>query len=354
MCIRDRPRSGRKRDRLGRRICAIGQIPARRGNQSAPERPHMSLSIGVDIGGTKIAAGVVSERGEIVAESSRETPATDPDLIVEAVVALVRELRTTHDIQAVGIGAAGFIDANRSTVLFAPNINWIDEPLAKLVGDQMDARVIVENDANAAAWGEFQFGAGEDVDDLLLVTVGTGIGGGLVHDGALYRGGFGIAAEIGHMRVVPGGIQCGCGQQGCWEKYGSGSALVSDAMKRIHAGDRAAHALRDRMGTDTSDVHGSVITELAQGGDALCVELVAGVGTWLGEGIASLAAVLDPTVVVIGGGVAAAGPLILEPARDAFERTLSAPEHRPHAELRLATLGNRAGLIGAADLARRV
>ena len=314
----------------------------------------MSLSIGVDIGGTKIAAGVVSERGEIVAESSRETPATDPDLIVEAVVALVRELRTTHDIQAVGIGAAGFIDANRSTVLFAPNINWIDEPLAKLVGDQMDARVIVENDANAAAWGEFQFGAGEDVDDLLLVTVGTGIGGGLVHDGALYRGGFGIAAEIGHMRVVPGGIQCGCGQQGCWEKYGSGSALVSDAMKRIHAGDRAADALRDRMGTDTSDVHGSVITELAQGGDALCVELLAGVGTWLGEGIASLAAVLDPTVVVIGGGVAAAGPLILEPARDAFERTLSAPEHRPHAELRLATLGNRAGLIGAADLARRV
>ena len=145
----------------------------------------MSLSIGVDIGGTKIAAGVVSERGEIVAHSTRETPATDPDLIVEAVVALVSELRVDHEVQAVGIGAAGFIDANRSTVLFAPNINWVDEPLAKLVGDQVGARVIVENDANAAAWGEFQFGAGEDVDDLLLVTVGTGIGGGLVHDGAV-------------------------------------------------------------------------------------------------------------------------------------------------------------------------
>ena len=314
----------------------------------------MSLSIGVDIGGTKIAAGVVSEHGEIVAQSARETPATDPDLIVEAVVALVNELRIDHEVQAVGIGAAGFIDANRSTVLFAPNINWVDEPLAKLVGDQVGARVIVENDANAAAWGEFQFGAGEDVDDLLLVTVGTGIGGGLVHDGALYRGGFGIAAEIGHMRVVPGGIPCGCGQQGCWEQYGSGRALVRETMARIHAGDRAALVLRDRVAPDSGDVHGSVITELAQGGDALCIELLADVGKWLGEGIASLVAVLDPTVVAIGGGVAAAGPLILEPARDAFERTLSAPDHRPHAELRLATLGNKAGLIGAADLARKV
>lgn len=310
--------------------------------------------MGVDIGGTKIAAGVVDENGEILAALKRLTPADDPSRIGAAVVELVSSLRADYDVRSIGIGAAGFIDAARETVLFAPNINWLDEPLAAKVAQHTGLPVIVENDANAAAWGEFRFGAGADVDNLLLVTVGTGIGGGLVHGSALYRGGFGVATEIGHLRVVPGGRPCGCGQTGCWEQYASGSALVGQAKARIARDDPAARALRARSAASSDIVHGVDITELAQGGDPMCVDLLTEIGTWLGEGIASLAAVLDPAVVALGGGVAAAGPLILEPAREAFEGALPAPQHRPHARIRLATLGNKAGLVGAADLARGI
>ena len=163
----------------------------------------MSLAIGVDIGGTKIAAGLVSETGDIVESTRHETPATDASEIASRVAELVERLKDKHDgIVGVGVGAAGFIDAGRSTVLFSPNIDWVDEPLAQQIHDQVSLPVVIENDANAAGWGEFRFGAGEDTDDLLLVTVGTGIGGGIVHGGQLFRGAFGVAGEIGHLRVV--------------------------------------------------------------------------------------------------------------------------------------------------------
>lgn len=312
----------------------------------------MGLSIGVDIGGTKIAAGVIDESGAIVAQEQQKTPATDPVGIASAVAEVVNRLADRYPVEAVGIGAAGFVDELRSTVLFAPNIVWSNEPLADHVRAKVDLPVVVENDANAAAWGEFRFGAGEDVDDLLLVTVGTGIGGGIIHDGRLNRGGFGVAAEIGHLRMVPAGIRCGCGQYGCWEQYGSGRALVREAQDRIRAGMSSAAGLVDLVDGDPTRITGPMVTQAARAGDPLAVSLIADVGRWLGEGIASLVAVLDPAVVAIGGGVAAAGDLLLDPTRTAFLRTLSAPQHRPHAELRVATLGNTAGMIGAADLAR--
>ena len=312
----------------------------------------MSLAIGVDIGGTKIAAGLVSEAGEIVEFARHETPASEPTEIAPMVAELVERLRGDNDILGVGIGAAGFIDAARATVLFAPNINWIDEPLAAQVRDRVNLRVVVENDANAAAWGEYRFGAGEDTNDLLLVTVGTGIGGGIVHDGQLFRGGFGVAAEIGHMRVVRAGIPCGCGQYGCWEQYASGRALVREARERVTSKDARATGLAALVGGDPALITGPMVTELAQQGDSLAVDLLIDVGTWLGEGIATLCTILDPSVVAIGGGVAAAGDLLLKPAQEAFDEFLSAHDHRPHAAIRLAALGNQAGLIGAADLAR--
>ncbi|MGH3322611.1 MAG: ROK family glucokinase [Streptosporangiaceae bacterium] len=313
----------------------------------------MGLSIGVDIGGTKIAAGAIDESGTIVEQQQKHTPATDPAGIAAVVAELVNALKRNHDIDAVGIGAAGFVDKGRSTVLFAPNIRWADEPLAERVRSQVDLPVVIENDANAAAWGEFRFGAGYDVDDLLLVTVGTGIGGGVVQDGQLNRGGFGVAGEIGHLRMVPAGIRCGCGQYGCWEQYGSGRALVREAQDRIRAGLDMSKPLSDLVGGDPERITGPMVTEQAQAGDPLSAMLLADVGRWLGEGIASLAAVLDPAVVAIGGGVGAAGDLLMEPATLAFLRALPATQHRPRAELRLATLGNTAGMIGAADLARR-
>ena len=312
----------------------------------------MSLAIGVDIGGTKIAAGLVSEDGKIVESARHETPATEPTEIAPMVAELVERLRGDREIVGVGIGAAGFIDAARQTVLFAPNIDWVDEPLAAQVRQRVGLPVIVENDANAAAWGEFRFGAGEDTDDLLLVTVGTGIGGGIVHDGQLFRGGFGVAAEIGHMRVVREGILCGCGQRGCWEQYGSGRALVREARERVTAADPRAASLAKIVGSDPALITGPMVTKLAQQGDGLALELLTDVGHWIGEGIATLCTILDPRVVAIGGGVAAAGELLLGPIKESFDRFLSAYEHRPIAELRLAALGNQAGLIGAADLAR--
>ncbi|HRI99064.1 MAG TPA: ROK family protein, partial [Nocardioides sp.] len=196
----------------------------------------MTLSIGVDVGGTKILGGVVDEDGAIVEELRVESPATDAEQIEKAIEQLVTELASRHRIAAIGVGAAGYIDKARSTVMFAPNIAWRNVALKADLEARVNLPVVVENDANAAAWGEFTYGAGHDVEDLLLVTVGTGIGGGIVHDGELLRGAFGVGAEIGHMRVVPDGQLCGCGNRGCFEQYGSGSALVREARAAARAG----------------------------------------------------------------------------------------------------------------------
>lgn len=311
----------------------------------------MTLAIGVDIGGTKIAAGLVSESGKILARSHEPTP--DDSTKIPALVAdLADRIGGDHKVVGIGIGAAGFTSANRTTVRFAPNINWVEEPLAEHVGALVDLPVVVENDANAAAWGEFRFGAGEDTDDLLLVTIGTGVGGGIVHQGQLYRGGFGIAGEFGHMRIVPNGIACGCGQHGCFEQYASGRALVRDAGERVANRDPGSDALAALADGDLTRITGPAITQLAQGGDVLSIDLLNGLGTWIGEGLAVLASVLDPRVIAIGGGVAAAGDLLLAPVVEAFESHLPARSHRPEAEVRLAALGNEAGIIGAADLVR--
>lgn len=311
------------------------------------------LACGVDVGGTKIAGGVVDEQGRILEQLKVESPAEDVDAIEDAIAALVTELASRHDIACVGIGAAGYVDNARAHVLFAPNLAWRDLDLKADLEARVHLPVVVENDANAAAWGEFAFGAGKDVDDLLLVTVGTGVGGGIVLDGKLHRGAFGVAAEIGHMRVVPGGVLCGCGNRGCLESYGSGSALVREARAVAAGGSLLARDLLDRAGGDVSAITGPLITEAARAGDAFAIDQLAVLGTWLGEGIASLAAVLDPAMVAIGGGVSEAEDLLLDPIRSAFAKQLTGRGYRPVAEIRRAELGNKAGLIGAADLARQ-
>ena len=212
---------------------------------------------------------------------------------------------------------------------------------------------MVENDANAAAWGEFAFGAGADVDDLLLVTVGTGVGGGIVAGGRLHRGAAGVAAEIGHIRVVPEGRLCGCGNRGCWEQYASGTALVRDTRAAALREPERARYLLDRSGGGPDALTGPAITAAAQAGDDFALEHVRTLARWLGDGMATLAAVLDPGVVVVGGGVAEVGALLLDPVRERFLEQLTARAHRPEPEVRLARLGNDAGLVGAADLARQ-
>ncbi|WBQ02657.1 ROK family glucokinase [Kribbella sp. CA-293567] len=314
----------------------------------------MGLSIGIDVGGTKIAAGVVDADGTIVARTHRDTPADSVDATAQAIVEAAAELIKDHQVESVGIGAAGFVSSDRSTVLFAPNLAWRNEPLGARVAEALKIPVVVENDANAAAWGEFAFGAAKDVEHMVCVTVGTGIGGGVVIDGQLLRGAHGVAAELGHMRVVPGGHRCGCGARGCWEQYASGRALVREGRAQAESGSLAAAQMLSVCGiTDPAELTGPMITEAAAAGDPCAVELLDDLGRWLGEGLASIATLFDPSTIVIGGGVSAAKELLLRSAQVAFEKNLPAKANRPHPAFGLAMLGNDAGLIGAADVARR-
>jgi glucokinase len=313
----------------------------------------VSLTIGIDIGGTKVAAGVVDESGTVLATLRRRTPSRDPASVIDVVVEVVSQLRVDHEIEAVGIGAAGFVDAKRATMLFAANLAWRDAPIRDEISARLDVPVIVENDANAAAWGEYRFGAGEGQPDVVVLTIGTGIGGGLILNGALHRGRFGIAGEPGHVRVVPGGRLCGCGNRGCFEQYCSGTALVRAA--REVAQERPADAIRllELAGGDVAGIDGPVVTKAAQEGDPAAVDCFQEIGRWLGQGMADIAALLDPGRYVIGGGVADAGELLLGVARDTYAAVLTGRGYRPLADVVPAGLGSLAGLIGAADLARR-
>jgi glucokinase len=314
----------------------------------------MGLTIGIDVGGTKIAAGVVGADGKIGARAYRDTPATSVDATAAAICAAAAELIANHEVEAVGIGAAGFVSSDRSTVLFAPNLAWRNEPLGARVAEVLKVPVVVENDANAAAWGEFAFGAAKDVEHMVCITVGTGIGGGVVIGGELLRGANGVAAELGHMRVVPGGHRCGCGARGCIEQYASGSALVREGRAQAESGSLSAAQMLSVCGiTDPALLTGPMITMAAAAGDPCAVELLDDLGRWLGEGLASIATLFDPSTIVIGGGVSAAKELLLKSAQVAFEKNLPAKANRPHPRFGLAELGNDAGIIGAADLARR-
>lgn len=312
-------------------------------------------AIGVDIGGTKIAAGVVDEEGRILAKTRLDTATSDSSAVDRGVIEACRTLVADHEVGAVGLVAPGFVSSDQRTVMFTPNLPWRNHPLRDNIAAALglDVQIVVENDANAAAWAEFRFGAGKDVSDMVLLTIGTGLGCGIVTAGALVRGAWGIAAEAGHLRVVPNGHLCGCGLRGCWEQYASGTALVRNARVAIATRRDEAGALLALCDGDPAMLQGPAITSAAETGDPLARELLAELGTWIGEGAAAVGALLDPELVVIGGGVASAGDLLLGPARAGFLNQLSGRGHRPVAGFELASMGNDAGIVGAADLARR-
>ena len=311
------------------------------------------LSVGIDIGGTKVAAGVVDDQGLIVERLQVPTPSHSPQAVEDAIVDLVTQLRSRHDgVGSVGIGAAGWVDNTQSIVRFSPHLAWREEPLRDRLNDRIDLPLIVDNDANAAAWSEYRFGAGRGSSVIVCITLGTGIGGGLVINGDLFRGTYGMAGEWGHMISVPGGHRCECGNRGCWEQYASGNALVREAKELARSNSPMAYRLLEMLGGDPDQITGPGVTAAAIEGEQTAIELLADVGQWLGQGIANLAAALDPDLVVIGGGVSAAGDLLLLPARQMFARTLTGRGFRQQARLELAHFRNDAGLIGAADLAR--
>jgi glucokinase len=311
------------------------------------------LTIGVDIGGTKVLGGVVDERGRVVTQARRETPADDVAKTLDSIAEVVHELTRDHKVVAVGIGAAGWFDAARSRVRFAPNLAWRDEPLQERIAERVDLPVIVENDGNVAAWAEFRYGAARQAkDSMALVTVGTGIGTGLVIGGLLVGGAHGMAAELGHVRAVPGGRLCGCGRRGCLEQYASGSALVRYAREQAQKDPTTAARLLDHAEGVIEAINGPMVTKSALEGDPASRAAFAEVGRWLGGGLADVVQLLDPEVLVVGGGVVEAGELLLAPARAAFVDELAARGGLPVALIVPAEMGNTAGVVGAADLAR--
>jgi glucokinase len=308
-------------------------------------------AIGIDIGGTKIAGALVDAQGAIVLEERVPSPAGDPEAMVDAVVGLIQRLSANHEVIGAGVAAAGFIDADQSTIIYAPNISWRNEPFKAKLEAKLDIPVIIENDANAAGWAEYRYGAGRGYKHMVMLTIGTGVGGAVIADSHMLRGGFGIAGELGHIRVVPDGLLCGCGQHGCLESYASGSALLRSAKALAASSDPAGQRLRE-IEAEAGQLTGLEVYKAILENDEGALSVLRELGSWLGQAIGSLVAVLDPEVVVIGGGVSAAGDLLLDPIREAFLAHLPAKGYRPELKIIAAEFVNDAGVVGAADLVR--
>ena len=313
----------------------------------------MTNTIGIDVGGTKVLGGVVSQTGEILTIARRDTPREGGRALTETIGDVALELAKEFSVDSVGVSAAGFISSDRQTILATPNIaGWngvnLDQELTQIIGK----RIVLENDANSAAWGEFKFGAGRGRKDLMMLTLGTGVGGGLILDGALFRGAFGIGAELGHIRVIPDGHLCGCGIRGCLEQYASGSALMRHAREAISASPDLARNLLARGDGTLEGLKGHHITEAARDEDPVALAAFNTMANYLGAGIASLCAVIDPSCIVLGGGVIDAGEIFLKPTREAALRLIPFTGKHPYPEIVPAELGNNAGLVGVADLSR--
>ncbi|WP_424892790.1 ROK family protein [Streptomyces sp. XH2] len=306
------------------------------------------LAVGLDIGGTKIAAGVTDAEGRVVERVPAVPCPSDQAAILKSVAVLIEGLRHRNPgIAAVGVGAAGLVLWPEGRIRTAPNTAYHDLPLRRLLRESTGLPAVVENDANAACWAEYRMG--NSAAHMAFITVGTGVGGGLVLAGRLFRGRTGIATEIGHMIVDPHGTErCGCGTIGCLEPLASGRALgrYGSAAAAAEPGGALA-ALADGSGRVT----GEAVSAAARAGDAAARAQLERLGHWLGIGVATLVNLFDVELVVIGGGVAEAGELLLDPVRASFARYVTAAAHREVPAVVPARLGPEAGWIGAALLA---
>jgi glucokinase len=315
------------------------------------------VTIGLDLGGTKLAAGVVDGRGRVSLLERAPARLRGYDHALDVISDAVGRLRRRaaargQEVVAVGVATAAFLDADREVVRHAPNLGWRERPFRADLRDRLRLPVIVENDADAAVWGEYAHGAGIGQRCVVLATVGTGLGGGIVASGALFRGGSGLGAEFGHLGVVADGRPCPCGARGCLEQYASGTALARAARAAAAAEPPGRSRLLRSAGDDPERIDGPLVVSLARAGDPGALSAVGQIGGWLGRGLAQVAAVVDPSLVLIGGGLAEAGELFLAHARAAFEANLSLRTARPVPPVRGAALGNAAGVVGAAALAR--
>lgn len=308
------------------------------------------LTIGIDIGGTNLRAAVVDRAGRILDLEQLPTPSSVPALET-AISHVVGILRSRHDIAAVGLAVAGFISADQTSVRFAPHLPWRDIEIRDRLTRVLGLPVVLEHDANAAAWGEQLLGPGHDAGTWVFFAVGTGIGGALVTDGRIYRGEFGTAPEFGHLTVVRGGRACPCGKRGCLERYCSGSALELTAREFIATGRHPDSALAGHYHSTPEGITGRAVVRLAREGDPLALDVIDDFACWLGRGLAVVQEILDPGLIVVGGGVSRDADLFLDRAVEEMTGNVVGSGYRPLAEVTTGVLGADAGMIGVALLA---
>ena len=300
---------------------------------------------GIDVGGTKCLGVVLDDSGAVLDEIRRPT-SRRPDELIDALVALAGELAP---FDSLGVGVPGLV--TRGGVLrAAPHLIDVAElDVSSRLTSRLGIDVHVDNDATCATLAEWELGAAQGANDVVGVTLGTGIGGGIVADGRLLRGTNGFAGEFGHMVVDPDGLACPCGRRGCWERYASGGALGDQGREAVagRTGERIAHL----AGGDPAAIRGEHVQQAALDGDETALGVIDGFARWVALGLVNLANLIDPARIVLGGGLAASGDLYLGPIRSWFHELLYAPELRPHPEVVFADLGEHAGAIGAALLA---
>ncbi|WP_296131085.1 ROK family protein [uncultured Corynebacterium sp.] len=319
----------------------LNETPSADGGQSSQSN-QSGLTIGFDIGGTNLRAAVIDASGEIIDSTSVPT-ATTAEQLEDDIVRCVEELSASHEVSGVGLALAGFLDPECEVVRFAPHLPWRDAPVREVLRRRLGMPVRLEHDANSAAWGEWSYGAGRGAKEWVFFAVGTGIGATLLTGGTIYRGAFGTAPEFGHLVVDPGGRQCSCGKRGCLERYASGTALP----------DTCADLRPKYETTLPANPSGEQITAAARNGDPLAVAVMEDFGQWLGRGLSMVADVLDPELIVLGGGVSQDADLFLDTARKRMAQEIVGAGHRPLARVATAELGSAAGMIGVADLARQ-
>jgi glucokinase len=297
------------------------------------------VAIGVDVGGTKLVAATVTRDGRVLERRRKRTPAGRADLLVDTVDRLVADLGGTLPV---GVGIAGLVDAG-GVVRYGPNIGVRDLPLADELSQRLGREVTVGNDATTAAWGEYLVGAATAARDAVMLTLGTGVGGGVIVGGRLLEGAHGFGGELGHVIVQEAGRPCPCGNLGCLEAYASGTAIGLTARERLVNRDITS-SLRD-----VDELDGKAVTSAALAGDDFAAEVLRDAGTWLGVGLASLVNVLDPELIVVGGGAAIqAGPFVIPAAVAAMRERVLGHDVRGLPDVVPATLSDDAGMIGAA------
>jgi glucokinase len=313
------------------------------------------LTLGIDLGGTKILTAVVDSQGEVLSSDESITPATKGrEAVIQSILDLVHHALeqagvAISQICAIGVGAAGISNPEAGILFTSPNLpGWQDVPLRDIMQERLGKKTFVINDANAAALGEFYFGAARGARNFIYITLSTGIGGGIVIDGKIYTGAIGAAGEVGHMTIDDNGPICNCGNRGCWETLASGIALAKEAKHRIKEG--VGTSILEYAEGDVEKVTAQVIQSAAEQGDSLAKELIARTGYYVGVGLANLINIFNPELIVIGGGLSNIGDMLLEPAFNvAGERAYK--EAFQAVRFASAELGRNSGVLGAAAFA---